>query len=201
MAPEDFRSVLNKRILITGEVNTGKTTAARAILDGLCSLGFSGRIAVIDMAPEIPEEIAIGRGLKGVGGKLVPEGWDDVIYLAATLHPPRLSSKSEDEALTVASENREKADRLFEEFRSSDRDMLFLNDVSMYLQAGSADKLLRYTVPASTLIANGYYGSKLGAGILSARETAEMDRLIAAFPHHLRMPGTPLEEFLRGLRA
>ncbi len=199
MARIDFRPVLGKKILITGDVNTGKTRAARTVLEGLCGLDFSPRIAVVDLAPEVPEEIAIGRGLKGVGGKLFPQGWPKVAYFGTLLRPPRLSSKSDREALAIAADNRRKIDRLFAEFQSSGRDILFVNDVSMYLQAGTAERLLGYWRSASTVVANGYYGGKLGTGALSARETTGMDKLIKAFPHNLRMPGKPLVQFLSEL--
>ena len=91
--------ILGKRILITGEVNTGKTTLTRTLLEALCRDGLGFRIAIIDMAPEIPEETALAKGLRGIGGRLLPFGWDDVLYLSTSIIPPRLSSKTEEEAL------------------------------------------------------------------------------------------------------
>jgi hypothetical protein len=201
VATANVRSIVGKRILITGEVNTGKTILTRVILDELCGLNLSPRIAIVDMAPEIPEEIALQRGLKGVGGKLLTEGLDNILYLAAALKPPRLSSKSAEEALAVAAGNRDKVNALFEAFGSSGRDILFINDVSMYVQAGRAEDLLAYTRSASTIVANGYYGAKLGTGPLSMREAAEMDKLIAAFPYHLVMPEASLDHLLTEIRG
>ncbi len=187
--------ILNKRIIITGEVNTGKTTLSRAIVESLCRTGLSSRIIVVDMAPEIPEKIARERGMAGVGGKLAPS--DDVVHLAALLRPPRLTAKCEEEAFFIAAENAQKIDLMLEEFQKSGRDILFVNDVSMYLQTRPAEELLRKTAPARTVVANGYYGSKLGKGALSAHETKEMERLVAAFGYHVRLPGQTLEEALK----
>ena len=67
----EIPDIVGKRLIITGEVNTGKTTLSRAVME--CALPhavLSARIIVIDMAPEIPEKIAVERGMQGIGGKL-----------------------------------------------------------------------------------------------------------------------------------
>ena len=46
--------IVGKRLIITGEINTGKTTLSRAVMESLCRRGLSARIIVVDMAPEIP---------------------------------------------------------------------------------------------------------------------------------------------------
>lgn len=190
--------ITGKRILITGEVNTGKTTLARELMNTLCFRGLSHRMAVIDMAPEIPEEIALRRGMKGVGGRLVPAACEGVLYLTVPLRPPRLSAGTEEEALAVAAQNRELIDGLFARFRTYPRDILFINDVSMYVQAGRADDLLRWIAGTPTVVANGYYGLRLGTGTLSRREAEEMEKLIASFPFHVSLPGQSPEEVLGG---
>ncbi len=179
--------VLGKWILITGDVNTGKTTLAKAILDAMCESLLSSRITIIDMAPVIPEEVALEHAIKGVGGRLLSDE-HDVLYLSARLRGPRLSSKTEEEALLIAGENREKIEDLLKVFERSGRDILFINDVSIYLHAGDADGLLRSIGTATTVVANGYYGEKLGGGIVSAREASEMRKLIARFPCHITLP-------------
>jgi hypothetical protein len=188
--------LIGKWILITGDVNAGKTTLTRDIMNELCRGGMAARIVIVDMAPEIPQDMAAKRGLSGIGGKLLPVGWENIIYLAARLQPPRLSSKTEDEALMVAEDNRTRIDDLFRRFQGTGRDILLMNDVSMYLQAGTAKDLLKWTRKALTVIANGYLGQKLGAGILSRREALEMGRLKGSFAYHVRMPGSSLENLL-----
>ncbi len=184
MGPPD---VLGRRILITGDVNTGKTTLAKAILDALCASRLSSRIAVVDMAPEIPEKVALERDVLGVGGKLLSVD-EDVLYLASPLRPPRLSAKTEEEALLIAEENREKIEALLKTNACSGRDILFVNDVSLYLHAGTAERLMWYVAAATTIVANGYYGEKLGSGIISLREATEMRKLMDAFPCHITLP-------------
>ena len=183
--------VLGRRILITGDINTGKTTLSKAILDALCASRLSSRIAVVDMAPEIPEEVAVERDVLGVGGKLLSDD-KEVLYLASPLRPPRLSARTEKEALLIAEENREKIAVLLKTFASSGRDILFVNDVSLYLHAGTTERLMRYMAAATTIVANGYYGEKLGSGIVSLREATEMRKLIDAFLCHITLPAASL---------
>ncbi len=192
----EAKDILGKRILITGDVNSGKTTLTKSILDVLCCDGLSSRIVIVDMGPEIPEEIAVKKGIKGVGGKLTTGRWEDIVYLSTSLMPPRLTSKTEEEAVGKAEDNRRRIDGLFNRFRQADRDILFINDISMYLQAGHAKDLLQWIESAGTVVANGYYGQKLGTGRLSLREAEEMGRIINAFPYHVRMPDMCLEEVL-----
>jgi len=174
----NVREYLGKWTLIAGDVNTGKTTLSARILNAMCAQGFGPRIAVIDLAPEIPEALAAGRKLKGAGGKLVPPSMTGVIYLSTRLKPPRLSSRSEEEAIEKAGRNAVKIEKLFRDYDGFERDILFVNDVSMYLQAEKAEGLVRLMQKASTLIANGYYGKKLGSSIISERERREMEVLM-----------------------
>ena len=174
----DIADFLGKWTLIVGDVNTGKTTIAAKMLKDLCDAGLSPRIAIVDLAPEITGAFASGKKMKGVGGRLAPPPMTGVVCLSTRLDPPRLSSRNDEEAVTKAKLNAEKIDELFEEFNGFSRDILFVNDVSMYLQAGTAEKLVRLMEKASTLIANGYYGEKLGSGIVSERERREMEALM-----------------------
>lgn len=176
--PDDF---LHRKTLILGDVNTGKTTLARSVLEAFCRKGLGQRIVIVDMAPEIKTTPAGGHELAGVGGKLTPpEGWD-VLYLGGRFEPPRLSSKTEEEALRKARLNQLKIELLLREADHHKRDILFINDASMYLQAGSAEDLTARIAAADTAVVNGYWGKRLGGGIVSERERAEMAQLKSYF--------------------
>ncbi len=172
---------LGKRTLILGDVNTGKTTLTQRILEAVCRAGLASRIVIIDMAPEIPEAIIREKKLRGVGGRLQPPTGEDVIYLRDDLVPPRLSSKIEAEAVEKAVRNARKIEVLFWKYHELQRDILFMNDISLYLQAGRAAQLVRRMEKAATVVANGYFGEKLGSGTLSRREREEMEALKAYF--------------------
>jgi len=174
----DWKDCLGKWTLIVGDVNTGKTTLSARFLASMCAEGLASRIAVVDLAPEIPAGLALKKTLRGAGGHLIPPV-NDTVYLGTPLLPPRLSSKSEEEAVAKAQENKGKIESLFEAFAASGRDILFVNDLTLYLQAGTAEKFVKLTGKAETVIANGYYGKKLGGGAMSERERRETEALIA----------------------
>ena len=176
---EDY---LSRKTLILGDVNTGKTTLTRTVLEALlCRPDLGGRIAIVDMAPEVPEKLAKEKGLIGVGGKLTPPEGRDILYLGGHFEPPRLSSKTEEEAMKKAKQNRRIIEGLFHKLDGQSRDILLVNDISMYLQAGTAENLTRWLDRAATVIANGYWGKRLGGGTLTERERTETAKLKTYF--------------------
>lgn len=177
----DVGAYLGKKTLILGDVNSGKTTLTREILDGFCRQGLGGRIAVMDFAPEIPEEVLRRRGLAGVGGRLEPPGGCGAAALHAAIVAPRLTSSNEEEAMEKAGWNRKVIEGLFRRFESLERDILFINDASLYLQAGELDRITGLLEKTGTAVVNGYFGEKLGRGELSRREREAMKGLSAWF--------------------
>ncbi len=172
---------VGRKLLILGDVNTGKTTLARGLLDDLCRRNLGARIAIADFAPQIPETLARAKGLVGVGGNLRPPAGSGVLYVADRVAAPRLSSTTEAEAVAKARLNREVIERLLQDVSAQPRDILFVNDITMYLQAGTADDLIIRLTPAGTVVANGYWGERLGGGELTRHERAETDKLKAWF--------------------
>lgn len=179
MSPSDADATdwLGRKLLIVGDVNTGKTTLTRRILEDFCARGLGSRIVVLDLAPHISLELAAARGLRGVGGHLDAPADGGALTLREELEPPRLSSATEAEAMGKATRNRELVDAAWQRAGLRGRDILIANDISMYLQAGSADALIARFEAAHTAVANGYFGHRLGGGELTRRERSEMERL------------------------
>ncbi len=173
---------LGKRILVIGDVNTGKTTLCKRWLSELCEQGLGARIALIDMAPTISPELALKRGIVGAGGELRAPDGSGVLDLRAHLEPPRLSSSSESEALDKAERNAQLMETLIGQLEPQ-RDILFINDVTLFLQARSAASLIEAAGfdTRTTLVVNGYRGERLGGGALTRHETAEMSELEKVF--------------------
>lgn len=173
---------LGKRILVIGDVNTGKTTLCQRWLNELCRQGFGTRIALIDMAPTVSRELALKRGIIGAGGELRAPAESGVLDLRAHLEPPRLSSSTESEALEKAERNAQLIEALISRLEPV-RDILFINDVTLFLQARSAASLIEAVGVdrRTTLVVNGYRGERLGGGALTRHETAEMGELEKAF--------------------
>lgn len=173
--------ILGGRTLILGDVNTGKTTLTRNLLEELCRRRLGDKVAVLDLAPDIPAEIAAEKGLTGVGGKLQPPEGCGVLYLGGPFAPPRLSSKTETEAREKARCNRRRIETLFRRLDRRPRKILLINDVSIALQAGTAQSLIRRLERVETVVANGYWGERLGGGALTAQEQNEMGKLKTYF--------------------
>ncbi|MFB0935297.1 MAG: hypothetical protein QMB52_05955 [Propionivibrio sp.] len=173
---------LGRRILVVGDVNTGKTTLCQRWLNELCQQGLGSRIALVDMAPTISRELALKRGIVGAGGELRAPAGSEVLDLRASLVPPRLSSSSESEALDKAEGNAQIIDTLIGRLEPQ-RDILFINDVTLFLQARSAASLIEAAGfdKRTMLVINGYRGERLGGGTLTRHETAEMNELERAF--------------------
>ena len=180
--------LLGKKLLVMGDINAGKTTLCRQWLARLCAQGQGGRIVVLDLAPDIPPALAQARGLAGAGGYLLPPPDSDVLDLRTHLHAPRLSSATEAEAEEKAAENARAIEALFDQLppSGSGRDVLFINDVTLYLQAGFAADLLGNLGKAdfTTLVVNGYWGQRLGDSALSRREREQTQRLREHFANH-----------------
>ena len=165
-----------------GAVNTGKTTLCQRWLNELCRQGFGTRIALVDMAPTVSRELALKRGIIGAGGELRASAESGVLDLRAHLEPPRLSSSTESEALEKAERNAQLIEALISRLEPV-RDILFINDVTLFLQARSAASLIEAVGfdRRTTLVVNGYRGERLGGGVLTRHETAEMGELEKAF--------------------
>jgi len=173
-----FAEFLGKKVLITGDVGKGKTRFTRHLLIEALEAGYTSQITVIDMAPK--QFFLDGSA---VGGKILKPSEFKVRYLdAEDVKTPRLSARSPNELLELAEYNRRILEQLIRRFIASPTQILFINDVSLYLQMGNLDLLWSTIEKAETAIVNGYYGEKLrddlGTG-LSERERKLMERLAA----------------------
>lgn len=167
-----------KKTLIMGDVRTGKTKLTAELLEEAVNLGFSRMITVIDIAPET--EVVEGRR---IGGRLseITTAHKEVRYLAPPrVETPRLKATSAEELLSLVQLNAERIRPLLEEYMTTPTPILFINDISIYLQSGQIDPVLRAAGQAETLVANGYYGEYFsqnhGTGV-SKRERDLMDLL------------------------
>jgi len=126
------------------------------LLEEAVELGYSKDITVVDMAPET-EEI---EG-KSIGGRLseLTEASEKVRYLTPNkVETPRLKATSADHLLSMVRMNAERIKPLLEAYLETPSPVLFVNDVSIYLQSGALDIVIEAVRQAETFIANGYYG-------------------------------------------
>jgi len=168
-----------KRSLIRGEVKTGKTILLSWLVSRFLTQGYGG-LAVMDFAPE---------ALRGVGGKMpLPAQADDLRVYSPCIAAPRLSGGSPKEIQALAQTNGAAIDRVLAEYQAAPGNALFINDVSLYLQAREPDLLLNAMASTPTVVMNGYYGRSLGADDFSQRERERMEGLAAACDVVIELP-------------
>ena len=162
---QEFR---NKKTIIIGEVNTGKTAYLGKILSRFLEEGETD-LTVIDMAPE---------SVKGIGGKMGTGGIKSISYYTAQIVAPRLVGRTMNEVERLAENNAKLIDDILLEYVKNPSKVLFINDISLYLQAGNLNKLFSFLYSTPTVIMNGYYGSSLGGGKFGKRERKSMKALL-----------------------
>ncbi|TRO46200.1 hypothetical protein E2P65_06135 [Candidatus Bathyarchaeota archaeon] len=177
--------LVGKRTLIAGEVGTGKTRLTKRLLEEALEMGLED-MAVIDMAPGAVDV----NGLL-VGGFLVDAGSLGARYLQTdAIKTPRLSARTPEELLQMADHNRHEVEMLLDAFDADPSRTLFVNDVSIYLQRGSVERLWETLRRADTVVANGYMGERLrtdlGTG-LSKGERERMDELASRMDRVIRL--------------
>ena len=177
MESDTIRDFVNKKTIIVGEVNTGKTVYLRSILRKFRKKGETN-IAVIDMAPE---------STQGIGGKMGMKGFESIRYYTARIVPPRLTGKTSDEVEGLAKKNAHVIEEIFKEYLKTPSSVLFINDISLFLQAGNLSALLSLLNKIPTVIMNGYYGSSLEGGSLGERERQAMEALQKACNRVIRL--------------
>lgn len=169
---------VNRFTLIIGDVNSGKTRMAGQILKVFCKV-IGGRVAVIDLAPDIqPQDLAGRIKRAAVGGRLQVPGSNMVRYYHDQIHPPRLRAGDEKEAEALAAQNLRTIDAIFETALMQKSDALFINDCSLYLHAGSSFKFLEYIRSSPTSVVNGYFGRFFNKSSISIQERTGMKFLM-----------------------
>ncbi|MEM3087959.1 MAG: ATP-binding protein [Candidatus Bathyarchaeia archaeon] len=184
-----FSQLVGRKVLIVGDVGTGKTALMASLLEEAIGLHYGPEITVVDMAP--PSMTA--RGVR-IGGTLA-EATDTIRYVRylrpREVKAPRVMGKSPQEVLLFADFNRQEIDRMLDAFLENPTPILFINDISLYLQMGDVKKLGRVIDVTETFIANGYFGDKLaedmGTGI-SGNEKERMQELMKLMDVVITLP-------------
>ena len=172
-----YSEIRGNKLLIIGDVSTGKTLMTKELLDKAIE-SDPGEVTVIEMAPRLftVEGTSFGGVLVGLGDYDV----DVRCLISDEIRTPRLSAETSEELLDLADQNREKIERLLDEFQAHPSRILFINDVSIYLQCGKLERLWETIQLAETVVANGYLGTRLEEDLetgVSARERRLMEEL------------------------
>lgn len=177
-----FEAFRGKKVLIKGDVGSGKTALTARLLRQAVRQTPHGTITVIDMAPDRHVESG-----DSVGGTLLES--NKPLLGVTFLRPekvwaPRLEGRTKQETLRLALANARALGRLLERYLKASTSVLFVNDLTLYLHAGSMAKLLGAIRAAGTFVGNAYqdsyFANDRGSG-LTERER----RLLTKLERHM----------------
>jgi len=176
--------IIGKKVLILGEVGSGKTSLTAKIVQKLTLFIEPKEITVIDIAPE-----AIGE----IGGKLSKylSLNSKLRYLSpAKVYAPRTMGVTNTQVVEYAKRNKNAMEQLLNEFLKKPTKVLIVNDITLYLHLGKLEKIMNCIRLAETFLASAYCGVKLkedyGAGI-SAREKQVVEKLATYMDHIVKL--------------
>jgi len=106
----------------------------------------------------------------GIGNKMTPPSDTDLIYLTSSITAPRLTGKDEFHIMKLAEDNANTIESLCIKYYQHQRDILFVNDVTLYFHAGNFDKISRLIYSAPTVVINAYDGQTFADSKLTRRE-------------------------------
>ncbi len=158
---EHCETYLHQRTLIVGESNSGKTTLTDQLLDMFIHAGYASEIAILDLAPD---------KLMGVGGKMRTKPPREALYLSTLIAAPRLQGKNNRHVWQLAQTNARATERQFKQLIEAKRKILFVNDATLYLQAGAFEHFEKVLNSFHTAIINAYEGDRFGDSALTRRE-------------------------------
>lgn len=172
-----FKDLYGKRVIITGEVGSGKTRLLAKLIDEAASESMLD-VVVVDLAPEFHR----GSNVVGVSVRAYCKSLSKVRYLKPRrIFAPRLEGRSVVEVLDLASRNASAIEPLLLSLISSPPEVLFIDDLTIYLQAGRIDLISQLILNVSTFIATAYLGEALlddkGSG-LSYKERSTLKSLL-----------------------
>ena len=160
---------VGRKTMIVGDINTGKTARTLAILQHFMDAGWAAHITVIDLAPD-----AHGN----VGGKMPVPADAPLRHLTGPVVPPRLTAANDEQAQQLAHANALMINGLFEHFKARPSKILFINDASLYLQAGAMRPFQAVLELPDTVILNAYLGDSFPDSPLTRRERKMAQELI-----------------------
>lgn len=147
--------ILGKRVLIVGDVGSGKTKSTLDIIYKFIELNFGGEISILDFAPT-----SIYYSGRRIGGKFIEYSFNPSSvkrYIAVDTYPPRILGKCREEVLTYAKINRFRCERTLKEFIHDPSSILIINDVSIYYHVGDLGLIVDAIKLCKTFVGNAYF--------------------------------------------
>ena len=144
---------------------------------------------LIDMAP--PAFPVDGGRLGGRLCDLNPLPGRVHLLLPGAVRAPRLQGRTASEVLELAEANRRVIEPLLERYLKGPAPLLVINDLTIYLHAGTVRRLMEVIGRADTFLGNAYYGRFLhddrGSGV-SRREREAVEELMGHMDYVIHLP-------------
>ncbi len=178
----DYNKLIGRNTLLYGEANTKKTLITSKFVQFLLeSKNMPPQdITILDFAPNL----TIFKDLK-IGGKVKDfyKQSSKCRYplIKGEIIPPRLNSRNKKELYTFACDNFRKTYEILKSFIEDPTPLLIINDISIYLQIGSINLILKAISKSNTFFGNSYYGSSIKSdysSLFSLREKQKVESLI-----------------------
>ena len=167
---DPIQEYINRRTLIVGDVNTGKTEKTQEILAAFIEAGYAREIAVLDLSPD---------PVAGVGGKMKLPQNPPLFYLTDSIHAPRMTGRDVRHMRQLAQENARVIEAMSAKLLGNAKTIIFVNDATLYLHAGDFKWFLDMLKPFPTQIMNAYWGDRFADSALTRRERQLTQRLMA----------------------
>lgn len=151
----DVKGLIGKRVLIVGDVGSGKTMLTLNIVERFVEYGFGGEISILDFAPG-----SIYFSGRRVGGKLIEFSFNPKTvknYFNISIYPPRILGKCRDEVLNYAKLNRINCGNALQSFIDDPTSILIINDISLYYHVGDLGLIIYALRRCKTFVANAYF--------------------------------------------
>lgn len=173
-----FKDLRGKRVVITGEVGSGKTRLLAKLIDE-ATLEPNSNVCVLDLAPNL----RINTKIVGASVAAYCRSLPQVKYLRpSTIFAPRLQGRSREEVLDMAARNAAAITPLLVSLTSNPSDVLFVDDLTIYLQAGDLDLITKLILKVGTFIATAYKGEAVSddkCSGLSGKEKTTLKALLS----------------------
>lgn len=168
---------MGKKVLIVGDVGSGKTISTLNIVNKFIEFDFGSEITILDFAPT-----SIYYSGKRVGGKFIEYSFNQNLvkrYISVNTYPPRILGKCRDEVLMYAKINRRNCEYAIKEFIDNPSNILIINDISIYYHIGDLGLIVDALKLCKTFIGNAYFNGfiedKFSTGIsVNEREMTKL---------------------------
>jgi len=167
----NIRNLRRKKTLVAGGIKSGKTHFVCVFVEKILQDDRES-VLVLDFAPNL---------YRGVGGKMVLSEHPRLHYLTTRIDAPRLLGKDDREMRKLAEGNRSRIEEILDTCEETSADVLIINDVTLYLQAGNHERLAALMATFPTVLINAYYGQDFAESPLSLRERGEVESFMADF--------------------